>query len=127
MKKIIEVSIDLLKDRIFKSVEVYKEEEGIIFTTYSGDKFFLGHQQDCCECVHIDDICGDLSDLTESPILIAEEVTSYDKLQGPDYSEVDSFTWTFYNLATIKGFVTIKFWGESNGYYSERVELFLIE
>jgi len=78
------------------------------------------HEQDCCESVYIHDIEGDLSDLIGTPILSAEEVMSHDPFGDVDYQD-ESHTWTFYKFATINGYVTVRWLGESNGYYSESV------
>lgn len=100
-----------------------KDDEELIFTLDSGDQYMFYHRQDCCESVRIEDIIGNIDDLLNSPILMAEEVIDCDK--NPEDKEdgryQDSFTWTFYKFATIKGYVTIRWYGESNGYYSESV------
>lgn len=97
--------------------------EQLVFTLDNGDKYRLYHSRDCCESVTIEDINGDLNDLIGSPILMAEEVCSQENPTDVvlKYQD-DSFTWTFYKLATIKGYVTIRWYGESNGYYSEGVD-----
>ena len=74
------------------------------------------------------DVIGNLDDLIGAPILQAEEVLHMDEnpvgVEIPEYQE--SYTWTFYKLATIKGYVTIRWYGQSNGYYSESVNFDLM-
>jgi hypothetical protein len=99
----------------------------IVFTLDTGEQFRMYHSQDCCENVTVDDIAGDLDDLIGTPIVKAEEVTSSENPPGVTKEYQDSFTWTFYHLATVKGYVTIRWYGESNGYYSESVDFARIE
>lgn len=120
------VKLDKFEDllgRTLSSVENHKDEQ-LVFTLDTGEQFMLYHRQDCCEDVRIEDIVGNLSDLVGSPILMAEEATNEQEnpIGAPEKNYQDSFTWTFYKLATIKGYVTIRWYGESNGYYSERVD-----
>jgi hypothetical protein len=102
-------------------IKIKNEDNEITFVTGEGEKFLMYHQQDCCENVSIEDIIGDLADLLNSPVTMAEEVVSYEEEEGQDTYN-DSFTWTFYKLATINGYVTIRWFGESSGYYSEGVD-----
>lgn len=107
-----------LVGKTLASVMHDKDQEEVRFLTAEGEAFVLWHDQDCCEHVRVEEIVGDLDDLTGSPILLAEEVSNADG-PAPDYPE--SYTWTFYKIATIKGSVTLRWLGESNGYYSEGV------
>jgi len=90
----------------------------MVFTAENGKKFRFLHYQDCCENVSIEDIAGDLDDLVGSPIIMAEEVSNMD---APKLEGYESYTWTFYRFATVKGMVTVRWLGSSNGYYSEGV------
>jgi hypothetical protein len=107
---------------------VVTEDDKIIFTHNDGRVFTLEHEQDCCECVYIESIVGDLSDLENSEILRADEET----LDGDDEETLDDddedegiAMWTFYKLATRKGYVDIRFHGSSNGYYAVEVSLYV--
>lgn len=89
----------------------------MIFRFEDGSKLKFYHEQVCCVSVDIEDVIGDLSDLLESPLTMAEVTSKQNDKNG------GSETWTFYKFATIKGSVTVRWHGISNGYYSERVSM----
>jgi hypothetical protein len=105
---------DLLGQIIIKVKE--EDNNKIIFTLQNGEEYILHHHQDCCERVQIEDINGNLNDLVGTPILLAEEITNNNSTL-----EYGIGMWTFYKLATIKGYAHIRWYGTSNGYYSVRV------
>ena len=125
-----ETEFSELLGKTLTSIEgMAKGSSEIIFTTNDGSKFKLTHWQDCCEHVEVEDVIGDVSDLLNSPITLAEESTSGDDPSDyradPDAWR-DSYTWTFYRLATAKGHVDVRWLGESNGYYSESVDFEMV-
>lgn len=117
-------NISLLIGKTLSDVRGRVGGDEIVFTMESGEQYRLFHSQDCCESVTVADITGDLSNLVGAPILMADESASSTEwptdVPAPEYR--DSWTWTFYKLGTLKGYVDIRFLGESNGYYSESVD-----
>jgi hypothetical protein len=53
----------------------------------------------------------------------AEEVSNY---EGEDTGD-ESYTWTFYRFRTLKGSVSVRWYGSSNGYYSESVSVDVVD
>ena len=109
------LQFETLKGLTLTAVEKFSNNyDRIIFETLCGRTFIMEHIQDCCESVWIEDVVGDLDDLIGNPILVAEcvegEVT-YDNWGGDQQ-------YTFYKIDTVKGGVTIRWNGSSNGYYS---------
>jgi hypothetical protein len=139
-----EVPFEILKGKTLKSIENKGEE--LIFITTEGERFRQIYHPDCCASCSVEEIHGDLEDLVGSPILMAEQVSDstpdeskvreeyerekqeaesvahhfyYDDFEEYKRMYDKSQTWTFYKAATIKGSVTIRWYGSSNGYYSE--------
>ena len=105
---------ELLGETIYKIVrDEGNNGDSLTFYTLTGKTICMHHDQDCCENVCIEDITGDLDNLLNSPILRADEKIVND----PPESDGESVTATFYTIATIKGYVDIRWYGESNGYY----------
>lgn len=117
-------NFESLKGKIIQKIERLVDDDELIFYISDSEGYRMYHYQDCCETVQIEDICGDLDLLIGEPILVAEVRESDEHPEDYQYRkwELDSFTWTFYELATIKGSVTIRWFGCSNGYYSESVD-----
>jgi len=138
-----EVPFEQLKGKtISEMTGCWVGSEEIEFYTKDGQHFRLTYHQECCASCSVEEIVGDVRDLIGSPILLAEDVSSkepdeatlaerrseYEKY-GKNYhyttfdhflsSQYESETWCFYKLSTIKGSVTIRWYGSSNGCYSE--------
>lgn len=119
-----DLKISELLGKTLNKIDGDRNSDEIIFHTTDGHTYRMHHDQDCCESVTIEDIAGDLQDLLHTPITRAEEPSSLDGFDSSkpssDFSN-DSFSWTFYILGTNKGTVTLRWFGSSNGYYSEKV------
>ena len=122
------VKLECLKGKTLTKVEGEIGGDEMKFETLEGENYTLYHEPDYSEKVSILDIVGDLADLIDTPLLMAEKITNKQNTDPPGVVIPDrrydtaSFTWTFYKLSTIKGSVTIRWHGESNGYYCEEVD-----
>lgn len=126
-----DADVSELKGKTVVRISVEKvDEDGdldndrIIFLCSDGSEYLMQHEQDCCESVTIESIDGNIEDLLDTPMVMAEVVSEEGKTKD---LWAYSYTWTFYKFATVKGYVTIRWYGESNGYYSERVSFVRVD
>lgn len=87
------------------------------------------HKQDCCEEVYLLDYICDPTLIKPTVVLSAEERTS-NNISCPVTclgKRDDSNTWTFYTINTTTGEIFMRWYGSSNGYYSEEVHYKLIQ
>lgn len=119
------VPFNVLKGKTLIAVEKFcYYGDHLVFKTSDGDIYLMAHDQDCCEEVYIDDVCGDFEDLLNEEILVADELSG--DVTDEERSIYGSCSWTFFHLATLHGDVTIKWFGTSNGFYSESANLYKI-
>ena len=119
-----EVPFETLKGLTLRTITGAEDGSGeVVFEVDDGRSFALVHHQDCCEGVSVEDVVGEVADLVGTPILLAEESVGDPPDDAPSDSSFwgDSQTWTYYRLATVKGDLSIRWLGQSNGYYSESV------
>ena len=100
----------------------YRGSDHISFKFSDNTYMKMYHSQSCCENVEVDDIVGDIDDLINAEILGAELVLSSDDGNYKDQYD-SSYTWSFYKFRTHKGYVDLRWYGSSNGYYSETVNI----
>lgn len=120
------IEFSTLKGKVIDEILIgtYLGEDAIIFKTRD-KSYIMIHDQECCESVTIDDICGDLNDIIGEEVVVATEDQNE---ENPNEEKLEySFTWTFYHIETFHGDVTIKWFGTSNGYYSEDASLYEID
>ena len=108
--------IDDLVGKVIKGL-AYSDEYFQILTDDCVYAFY--HEYSCCESVWLTQVDG-ISDKLIGSRIIAEVVTDE---KDTEYGHI---TWTFYKIGTNKGMIDFRFQGESNGYYSESVDLIKI-
>ena len=118
-----DVEFSILKGKTITAIEgMEPHSETVYFRCEDGTRYKMFHLQDCCETVDLEDVFGDPESLIGSPVTMAEE-----SVDSGENGLCDSYTWTFYKLATLKGYVTLRWHGRSNGYYSESVQFFELD
>ncbi len=121
-----ETQSDIIKSMVGQCYTSVTADDSALTFKNEDHTIVFEHYQECCESVYIQSIAGNLSDLEGSRLLMAEQVSSDNEGRSPvddeyEWGEVEE--WTFYKFATIKGYVTVRWYGVSNGYYSTGVDV----
>ena len=113
-----------LSGKVITDIRGLSKDSDIISIHFAdGSYLSMYHDQDCCESVTLEDFDNDAQSLIGGEIIRIEECISNDEEFDPlDYCDY-SYTWTFYTIITSKGIMKLRWYGTSNGYYSESVTI----
>lgn len=92
----------------------------LVIKTNKGNMFFY-YWWDCGNNVHLEDGFEDLRKMIGEQILQAEVVVNRES--EPLYEWDESYTWTYYKISSLNHDCTLRFYGSSNGCYSESVNI----
>lgn len=111
------------RSKIPRSSLTGKKVQAVVHTEHEitlifddGLQYTQEHLQDCCETVTVYDVNPPLDTIVGG---VLHSIT-VEYGEGPHARP--PCTWTFYKIHTSKGSVDIRWYGESNGYYSEEVD-----
>ncbi len=113
--------LDKLKNQ--KVLKTIYNEESITFTLDDGDVLRFEAYGDCCSRSYIESI-DDPEVLQDTTFLEVEAVSG----ESLEHRDAEGYTdevskWTFYKFKTTKGYATLSFRNDSNGYYDGYLEL----
>lgn len=116
------MELEELVGEVLTHIDVDEEKDEILLTTESGRQIRLHHDQDCCEYVRIEGTDGQWRELIGKPILEAKHEED-DGQHGNIARPNDTRTRTVLTFK-VDGATVISRWiGESNGCYSESVDI----
>lgn len=97
------------------------EDDVLILTIVINDetrRFKMYHPQACCESVELIDGLEELKQCLNYTIVDAYVTTNSNDSKDNTH---ESWTWTYYTIQTDRCSATLRWYGTSNGYYSEGV------
>jgi hypothetical protein len=85
---------------LYKTIKFIKgleeESDEVLFYCNDGSIYKMYHEQECCECVSIDDVSGNVDDIIGSKILQADV---YTKDMEDEREDADSsFKWAYKDI-----------------------------
>ena len=115
-----DIDLDYFMWRTISDIKVSEHEDEVVFTFTDQSRVMMYHSQDCCETVYLADVTGDFDSIKGSPVLRVFENTQDGSHEEGSYG---SRLYTFYTITTFDASVTLRWIGESNGYYSVGVSM----
>ena len=112
-------TFELVKGKtVVEVMGLKKQEEFVTLKLDDNSEIEFYHEQDCCENVWLEDFEFSGKSIIGAKILDVILVS-----ENREDTNGGSMTWTFYKIQTDKGELFMRWCGESNGYYSEDVDI----